>query len=143
MIFLLKTGPIWPKTEIFAQILAFWPIWSHGRPKNDGNKVPRWFSVRWIPKLLFPPVEIRKFVPKYAVVVILGQILAFLALLVTCPTGKMQKRCRGVFSITWVPKLLLPPVKIMIFGQKKAKFGPKYAFLGTYRLCWFIWCPFD
>ena len=28
-----------------------------------------------------------------------------------------------------VPKLLLTPIKIRIFGQKTAKFGPKYAFL--------------
>ena len=29
----------------------------------------------------------------------------------------------------WVPKLLLPPVRIKIFGHKTGKFGPKYAFL--------------
>ena len=33
----------------------------------------------------------------------------------------------------WVPKLLLPPLKTRIFGPKKAKFGPKYAFFGTYE----------
>ena len=38
-------------------------------------------------------------------------------------------------------KLFLPPTKIRIFGLKKAKFGKKYAFLGTYRPCRFIWCP--
>ena len=36
------------------------------------------------------------------------------------------------FSVLWVPKFLLPPVKIRNFGPKKDKFGPKYAFLGTY-----------
>ena len=30
----------------------------------------------------------------------------------------------------WVPKLLLPLIKIRIFGQKKAKFCPKICFLG-------------
>ena len=51
----------------------------------DANKVPRWFSIRLVPKLLLPPVEIRIFVPKmakfgpeYAFVVVLGQLLAFL-----------------------------------------------------------------
>ena len=44
-------------------------------------------------------------------------------------------------SIIRVPKLFLPPTKIRIFGLKKAKFGKKYAFLGTYRPCRFIWCP--
>ena len=29
-----------------------------------------------------------------------------------------------------VPKLLLTPIKIWIFGPKMAKIGPKYAFLG-------------
>ena len=29
----------------------------------------------------------------------------------------------------WVPKLLLTPIKIRIFGPKTAKFGPKSAFL--------------
>ena len=32
-------------------------------------------------------------------------------------------------TIIWVPKLLLPPVKIRTFGPKLAKFGPKKAFL--------------
>ena len=34
----------------------------------------------------------------------------------------------------FVSKLLLAPIKIRIFG-------PKNAFLGTYRPCRFIWCP--
>ena len=33
------------------------------------------------------------------------------------------------FSVMLVPKLLLTPIKIRIFGPKTAKFGPKYAFL--------------
>ena len=41
----------------------------------------------------------------------------------------MQKRCLGGFSVTWVPKLLLPLVRIRIFRPKTAKFGPKYLFL--------------
>ena len=32
----------------------------------------------------------------------------------------------------WVPKLLLPPVKIRILAQKKAKFGPKYALVSRW-----------
>ena len=41
----------------------------------------------------------------------------------------MRTSCLGGFSIIWVPKLLLTPLKIRIFGLKTAKFGPKYAFL--------------
>ena len=37
--------------------------------------------------------------------------------------------CLGGFSIIWVPKLLLTPLKIRIFGPKTAKFGQKDAFL--------------
>ena len=36
----------------------------------------------------------------------------------------MQTRCLGGFSVTWVPKLLLPPIKNWIFGPKRAEFGP-------------------
>ena len=31
----------------------------------------------------------------------------------------MRTRCLGGFSDTWVPKLLLPPVKIRILGPKR------------------------
>ena len=51
----------------------------------------------------------------------------------------MRTWCLGGFSVTWVPKLLLPFVKTRIFVPKKAKFGPKYAFLGTYWPCRFNW----
>ena len=41
----------------------------------------------------------------------------------------MQTRSQGVFSVTWVPKLFLPPVKIRIFG-------PKWPFLPQNMLSW-------
>ena len=44
-------------------------------------------------------------------------------------------------SVMWVSKLLLPLLKIRIFGPKTAIFAPKYALLGTYRPCLIIWCP--
>ena len=40
----------------------------------------------------------------------------------------MQTRCLGGFSITWVPKLILTPKKIWLFGPKRAKFGPNWHF---------------
>ena len=49
----------------------------------------------------------------------------------------MQTRCLGGFSVTWVPKILLPPVEIRILGPKTAKFGPKYAFLVNEVPHWF------
>ena len=41
----------------------------------------------------------------------------------------MQARCLGGFSVMWVPKLLLPLIKISIFDPLTAIFGPKYVFL--------------
>ena len=52
-----------------------------------------------------------------------------------CPFGPMpnhktmRTKCLNVFSVTWVPKLLLPPDRIRSFGQKTVKFGQKLAFL--------------
>ena len=42
------------------------------------------------------------------------------------------------FPVMLVPKLLLTPIKIMIFGPKTAKFGPKSAFWSFYRYDTFI-----
>ena len=42
-----KNGQIWPIIWICdhlgPNIGIFWTIWSHVRPKNNANKVPRWF----------------------------------------------------------------------------------------------------
>ena len=57
------------------------------------------------------------------------------------PKKNEQEKCPGVFFVTWVPKLLRPPLKIRIFGPKAVTFAPKYAFLGTKRPCRFIWYP--
>ena len=38
-----KTAKFSPKYGFFAQSWHFWPIWSHARPKNNADKVPRWF----------------------------------------------------------------------------------------------------
>ena len=60
---------------------------------------------------------------------IFGYIWAFLAHLILFPTKKtMQTSCLGGFFVIWVPKLLLTPVKIRIFGPKTAKFGLKLFF---------------
>ena len=41
----------------------------------------------------------------------------------------MRTRCLGGFSVRWVTKLLISPVKIRIFCPKTSKFDPKIAFL--------------
>ena len=57
-----KTAKIGPKLTFLAKYWLywsfwaknwhFWPISSYGRPKNNANKVLRWFSVMWVPKSL-------------------------------------------------------------------------------------------
>ena len=61
--------------------------------------------------------------------VILGQILAFLAHLFPCPTKNNAKKVTRCFSVMWVLKLLLSPVQIRIFCPKRTQFCPKIAFL--------------
>ena len=54
----------------------------------------------------------------------------------------MQTRWVGGFSVMWVPKLLLSPVKIRIFCPKTTKFGPKLAFWSFLARPWrLIWYP--
>ena len=46
----------------------------------------------------------------------------------------MWTRCLGGFSVKWVTKLLISPVKKRIFCTKTTKFG-------IFVHCWLIWCP--
>ena len=41
----------------------------------------------------------------------------------------MRTRCLGGFSVLWLTKLLISPVKNWIFCPRTSKFGPKLAFL--------------
>ena len=50
----------------WAKYLPFWSILSYGRPNNNGNEVPSWFSEIWVPELLLPLKIIRMFGPKTA-----------------------------------------------------------------------------
>ena len=54
----------------------------------------------------------------------------------------MRTRCQSDFSVSWVPKFLLPPERIMIFGQKQPNlvqnmhfwlFGPNIGIFGLFR----------
>ena len=88
-----KTAKFGQKLALWAKYQRFWPIWSNAWPKNNADKLSRWFSVMLVPKLLLTPIKIRlfgqktaKFGPKYAFLVIFGQILPFFAHFVQCPT---------------------------------------------------------
>ena len=146
-----KNWILGPKTAKFGQKLAFWakyqhfwPIWSKAWPKNNADKLSRWFSVMLVPKLLLNPIKIRlfgpktaKFGPKSAFLVILGQILPFFAHFVQCwPKNNVNKVPRWVFRYVgnktfdfsskkkdFLPKNDQIWPKIGIFGQ----FGPGHA----------------
>ena len=90
-----------------------------------------------VPKLLLTPIKIwisgpkmSKIGPKYAFLVILGQILPFFSHLSNAqPKTNVNKVPRWV-SLFQVTKLLISPVKKKgFFCPKTTKFGPKLAFL--------------
>ena len=146
-----KTAKFGPKLAFGAKYRHFCPIWSKAWPKNDANKLSRWFSVMLVPKLLLTPIKIwlfgpksAKFGPKSAFLVILGQILPFFAHFVQWPTkNNVYKVPRWVFRYVgnktydfssrkrdFLPKNGQIWLKIGIFGQ----FGPGHAF-GTLLVC--------
>ena len=129
-----------PKMAKFGQNWHFWPNISIFGPfdpipdqKTMRTSCLGGFYVMWLPKLLLTPIKTRIFGPQTAK---FGPKLAFWAKywhfwpIWSHGRPKMMRiRCLCGFSVAWVPKLLLPPVRIRIFGPKTAKFGPKYAFL--------------
>ena len=54
-----------PKLEFLAKHWPSLAIWSHAQPKKQSDKVPRWFSVKWVPKLLLPPKKLGFLVQKW------------------------------------------------------------------------------
>ena len=86
-----KKMEFWPKIGNFGHFEPNIGLFGHlvlCPTKNNENEVPRWLFDKWKSKLLLllPPKKIRifgskpaKFGPKYAFLVILGQILAILA----------------------------------------------------------------
>ena len=89
-----------------------------------------------VPKLLLTPIKIRifgpktaKFGPKYAFLVILGQILPFLHILSNArPKNNVNKVPRWVFRYVG-NKAYDFSSKKRIFCSKMTKFSPKLAFL--------------
>ena len=72
-----------------------------------------------------------KFDPKYAFLLNLGLILAFLIHFSTMPDKKNNaNEVPRWLSDMWVPELLLRPKMIRMFGPKTAIFATKYASLG-------------
>ena len=106
-----------------------------------------------VPKLLLTPIKIRifgpktaKFGPKYAYLVILGQILPFLAHFVQCPTKKQCEQGAQVgfpyvgdktFDFSSKNQDFLPK-KVQIWPENGifVHFGPGLA--GSFG--WWLWC---
>ena len=92
-----KTAKYGPKLAFWAKYRHFWPIWSNAWPKNNADKLSRWFSVMFVPKILLPAPKKLDFGPKNGQIWpktgIFGQISAFLAHLIYCLT---KKQCRQV-----------------------------------------------
>ena len=120
-----KTAKFGPKLAFWAKYRHFYPIWSKAWPKNDANKLSRWFSVMLVPKLLLTPIKnsifgpkTAKFGPKYAFLVIFGQILPFLHILSNArPKNNVNKMPRWVFRYVGN--------KTFYFSSKKKDFLPK------------------
>ena len=89
------------------------------------------FSVIWVPKLLLTSARNWIFWPKNGQIwpktVIFGQISAFFAHFIQCPTKKQFRQVAQVVP-RWVQKLLLTPTRIRNFGQKAAIFGKNWFF---------------
>ena len=99
------------------KIRIFGPFRPMPDQKTIWTSYPGGFSVMWVPKLLLTPIRTRvfgpkpaKFGPKYAFLVILGQIMAFLIHLVLCPTIEIiRTRCVGGFLICGYQNFYLLP----------------------------------
>ena len=125
-----------PKYSIFwVKIAHFHPYRPIGAtPVNVFNtkEVSHWFPDIRIPKVKLHPLQKRSFGPKRPNAAsnwhLWPNIGIFGPIDLMPDQKKMRTGCPSG-SIMWVPKLLLTPIKIRLFGPKTAKFGPKSAFL--------------
>ena len=115
--------------------------------KNDANKVPRWFFRYMGDKTFASSCKIRSFGPKRPNLVRIfghfGLNIGIFGPFRPMPDQKtMRTRCPGVFSVMWLPKLLLSPIRIRIFAQKQPNLARKWHFWSFWaRPCCLIWYP--
>ena len=118
-------------------------------PKNNADKLSRWFSVMLVPKLLLTPIKIRlfgpktaKFGPKSAFLVILGQILPFFAHFVQWPTkNNVNKVPRWVFHYVGNKTFDFSSKKKGFFAQKRPNLAQNWHFwplLAHLVHCWWV-----
>ena len=92
----LKLGFLVQKWPKLAKYWHFWASWSHARPKNNANKVPRWFFCYVVTKTFasfrknkeFWP-KMTKFCPKYAFLGTYNRPCRF----IWCPIGWLVGGC--------------------------------------------------
>ena len=139
----IKLGFLAQKRPNLVQNLHFWSFWAKychfctfcpmPDQKPMGTRCLGWFSVMWVTKLLISPVKKGFFAqkrPNLAQNWHFGPDIDNFGPFDLMPDQKtMRTSCLCGFFIMWVPKRLLAPIKIRIFGPKTAKFGPKSAFL--------------
>ena len=139
-----------PKLALCAKYRHFWPIWSNAWPKNNEDKLFRWFSVMLVPKLLLTPIQIRifgpktaKIGPKYAFLVILAQILPFFAHFVQWPTkNNVNKVPRWVFRYVGNKTFDFSRKKKGFFAPKRPNLAQNWHFWSILaRPCRLLWCP--
>ena len=116
-----KTAKCGPKLAFLAKYRHFWPIWSDAWPKNNSNKLPRWFfrymgakTLTYFQKIIIFGPKTAKFGPKLA---FLAKYQHFWPI-----RWKHVNKVRRWFCVRRAPL-------IRTFGPKTAKFGPKYVFL--------------
>ena len=120
-------GQIGPKLVFLAKYWHFWPIWSHARPINNASKVPRWFFCYVVTKTFASPHKNQDFWPQngqiWSKICIFGHFGPHIGIF--CPFDPMPdqktlpRRCLCGFSVMWVTKHLISPVKIRSFAQKQ------------------------
>ena len=134
-----KTAKFGPKLAFWAKYRHFWPTWSNAWPKNNADKLPKWFSVMLVPKLLLNPIKIRlfgpktaKFGPKSAFLSFWAKYCHFLHILSNDRPKTIWTRFLGEFSVMWVTKLLISQVKKKDFLPQNDQIWPKIGIFGQF-----------
>ena len=131
-----KNGQTWPKTGFLAKYGHFWPIWSNAWPLNNSDKLPRWFF-RYVGTKTF--TYSHKNWDKWPNLAFLAKYWHFWSIGSHSRPKTMGTRCLGGFSVTWVPKLLLPPVRIRIFSPKRPNLVQHMHFWSFWARYWHFW----
>ena len=140
---MIKFGPNWLIWPNIGNVGPFPPMPDQ---KIMQTRCLGGFSLMWVLNLLLSPVKIRifgqkttKFGPKFAFLVILGQILAFFPHLIPCLTKKNANNVPRWFFRYVGTKTFASSHKNQDFWIKKAKFGRKYTFWSFWAKYWHFW----